>query len=187
MIFTYEKPNSEIPDYTIVKKINSYLVEGDEVFLKNSRNPICDVPKMVFGSMPNDGGNLLLDKKQKDELLIVEPDAEKFIKNLISAREYLNNGERYCLWLEDITPSELNNLPVVKHKVQKVREYRLESKRDVTRKLADFSTQFGENRQPKTDYILIPLTTSENREYIPLGFINKDNIVNNTVSIIESR
>lgn len=186
IIFTYDKPNSLIPTSSNVENINSYLVEGEEIFLKNSRNSICDVPKMVFGSMPNDGGNLLLSEKEKNELLNEEPNSKKFIKNLISAKEYLNNGQRYCLWLEGITPSELNNLPKIKNRVQKVRNHRLESKREDTRKLADFPTQFGENRQPKTDYILIPLHSSENREYIPLGFINKDNIANNSVSIIES-
>lgn len=186
VIFTYDKPNSNNPEFSKVEKINSYLVEGDDIFFKNSRNPLCNVPKMVFGSMPNDGGNLLLNEKEKEELLIAEPEAKKFVKNLISAREYLNNGKRYCLWLEDITPSELNNLPIVKQRVQKVREHRLESKREDTQKLADFPTQFGENRQPKKDYILIPLTTSENRDYVPIGFITRENIVNNTVSIIES-
>ena len=141
---------------------------------------------MVFGSMPNDGGNLLLNEKEKNELLIAEPNSKKFIRNLIGAREYLNNGKRYCLWLEGITPSELNNLPIIKDRVQKVREHRLASKRKETIKLAEFPTQFGENRQPKTDYIIIPLHSSENREYIPLGFINKENIVTNSVSIIES-
>ena len=186
LIFTYDKPNSKNPEFSKVKKINSYLVEGEDIFFKNSRTPICNVPNMVFGSMPNDGGNLLLNEKEKDELLINEPGAEKFVKNLISAREYLNNGKRYCLWLENITPSELNKLSAVKDRVQKVREYRLESTREATRGLADFPTQFGENRQPKEDYILVPLTTSQNREYVPIGFIDKENIVNNTVSIIES-
>ena len=186
VIFTYEKPNSEIPDFTIVKNINSYLVEGEEVFLKNSRNPICDVPKMVFGSMPNDGGNLLLSEEEKDNLICNEPGAEKFIKKLISAREYLNNSNRYCLWLIDILPSELDKLSAVRQRVENVCQYRLSSNREATRKLADYPMEFGENRQPKTDYILIPLTTSENREYIPLGIIDKENISNNTVSVIES-
>ena len=186
VIFTYDKPNSPKPKHFNVEKINSYLVEGKDVFFKNSRNPICNVPKMVFGSMPNDGGNLLLTEDEKNELLIQEPNSKKFIRTLISSREYLNNGKRYCLWLEDITPSELNNLPIIKNKVQKVKEHRLSSKREDTRKLAEFPTQFGENRQPKNDYILVPLTTSENREYIPIGFMDEENIVNNTVSIIES-
>lgn len=186
IIFTYDKPNSQIPSSSKAKNINCYLVDGKDVFIKNRRNPICDVPKMAFGSMPNDGGNLLLNENEKNQLLVEEPNSEKFIKNLISAREYLNNGKRYCLWLEDISPSELNSLPKLKQRVQKVKEYRTVSKRESTRKLADFPTQFGENRQPKNDYIIIPLTTSENRDYIPISIISKENIVNNTVSIIES-
>ena len=141
---------------------------------------------MTFGSMPNDGGNLLLNENEKNQLLFEEPNSEKFIKNLISAREYLNNGKRYCIWLEDISPSELNGLPKIKERVQKVKEYRTASKREATRKLADFPTQFGENRQPKNDYILIPRHSSENRDYVPFGFFNPNYIVSDSCLCISN-
>ena len=117
---------------------------------------------------------------EKEQLLINEPEAEKFIKKLISAKEYLNNGNRYCLWLVDITPSELNNLPITKQRVEKVRQHRLESIREATRILAEYPTLFGENRQPKNDYILVPRHSSENREYVPFGFFNSDYIVSDS-------
>ncbi|MBU0561595.1 MAG: class I SAM-dependent DNA methyltransferase [Bacteroidetes bacterium] len=182
-IFDYEHPNSEAHEL-IVKNINPYLVNGPDVVILKRKKTICKVNEIVFGNMPNDGGNLLLTDDEKEELLGKEPEAAKFIRRLISAKEYLNNVKRWCLWLVDIKPEELRNLPEIKLRVAKVKEHRLSSSRAATRKLADFPTLFGELRQPDNDYIFIPLTTSENRNYIPMSFFSKNEIVNNTCSII---
>ena len=186
IIFTYGKPNSEIPNYSIAEKINSYLVEGEEVFVKSMRKPLCDVDKMFLGSIPRDGGNLILSPDEKEKLIKNESLSEKYIRPLIGARQYLNNEKRYCLWLEDVLPSELQKMPLVLNRVNDVKAFRLESPREQTRNLAKYPTLFAEIRQPKTDYILVPLTTSENRDYVPIGFMDKDIIVNNSVSVIES-
>ena len=185
-IFNYKKPNSTIPDEKIVKQINSYLVESDEIYIKSLRKPLSNVPEMTFGSMPNDGGNLLLTEEEKNNLILNEPESQLFIKKLISAKEYLNNENRFCLWLKDITPSQLSNCPIVKEKIQKVKEHRLNSSREATKKLARYPQIFGEDRQPNNDYILIPLTTSENREYIPISIMNKNIISNNTNGIVNT-
>ena len=186
IIFTYDKPNSPIPNNSTVEKINSYLVEGEDIFFKNSRNPICNVPINVLGSIPRDGGNLLLSEKEKNELIHLEPISEKYIRPMIGAREYLNNTHRYCLWLTDVIPSDLKQMPRVVDRIQRVKQFRLDSTRKQTRLLADYPMKFAEIRQPKTDYILIPLHSSENREYVPMGFISKDVISLNSVSFIES-
>lgn len=182
-IFEYESPTSD-PHELKVKNINPYLVEGDDLTVSSRRTSICDVPEIKFGSMPNDGGNLLLSPLQKIELLKEEPNAAKYVKPLISAKQYLNGDERWCLWLKDSNPSELRKLPKIMERVQKVREHRLDSKRKSTRQLAEYPTLFGEDRQPNSDYVLIPLTSSENRKYIPISFFNKDFIVNNTCAVI---
>lgn len=182
-IYEYENIKGE-PHERKVKNINPYLVEAGDLVILKRRKPICNVPEISFGSMPNDGGHLLLTDEEKKEFLKKEPDAKKFIKPLISAKEYLNGENRWCLWLTDIQPSELKQLPEVSKRVQLVKEIRNNSNREATKKLAAFPALFGENRQPNTDFIFIPLTTSENRIYIPLDFFNKSNIVNNTASII---
>lgn len=168
----------------IVKSINPYLVEGMNIFLESPRKPLCQVPEMVFGSMPNDGGHLLLNKEEKEDLLKREPSSKKFIKRLYGAVEFINNKSRYCLWLINASPSDLRNMPSVMARISKVKEKRLASKRKATRKLADYPHLFGEIRQPKTDYLLVPAVSSENRKYIPIGFMSKDDIATNRVYVI---
>lgn len=178
-IFEYASPTSD-PHEIKVKNINPYLVEGDDLTVTSRRKAISDIPPITFGSMPNDGGNLLLTTLEKNELLTEEPDAVKYVKPLLSAKQYLNGEERWCLWLKDSNPSELKKLPKVMERVQKVREHRIKSKRKATLELADFPTLFGEDRQPDSDYILIPRHSSENRKYIPIGFFSKEHIVSDS-------
>jgi len=130
--------------------------------------------------MPNDGGNLLLNEDEKNSLINDESGSVGYIKPFISAKEYLNGINRYCLWLSDITPSILNCLPKVLERVTAVKEKRLESTINATKELANTPYLFGEIRQPDSDYIVIPAITSENRDYIPLSFFNKDYIVGNS-------
>jgi hypothetical protein len=132
---------------------------------------------MNFGNMPNDGGFLLLTDEGKNDLLKGEPKAAKFIFPFYSAKEFINNEKRWCLWLVGITPLELNALPEIARRVANVKKIRESSTRKTTKELAAFPTLFGEIRQPKTSYILIPRHSSENRSYIPLGFLTKEDIV----------
>jgi len=178
-IYEYENHTSEA--YSVkVKNVNPYLAEGDDLTIPSRRKPICNVIPISFGSMPNDGGNLLLSNDDRDSLLKEEPDAEEYIKPLISAKEFINNKNRWCIWLKDADPSKLKKLPKIREKVKKVSEHRLKSSRKATRDLAEYPTIFGEDRQPSTDYILIPCHSSENRDYIPFGLLSSDNIVNNS-------
>ncbi|MFA5011256.1 MAG: DNA methyltransferase [Ignavibacteria bacterium] len=189
----YDTKNKRLFDYEDIKadpveiktnRINPYLVDSDNLLFLSRNNSLCDVPDITFGSMPNDDGNFLFTDEEKNQFLKDEPNAIKFIKPLISGREFLHNEKRWCLWLEDIKPSEIKELPEVEKRIQKVKTYRLKSNREATRKLSSYPYLFGEIRQPKSDFILIPLTSSENRKFIPIAFLSKDNIVNNTCSVI---
>ena len=182
-IFDYETPQAE-PHEVKAKNINPYLVDASDIVLPNRRIPICLVSEMVYGSKPADGGFLILSDDERNELLYKEPDAISFINPFISAKEFLNNEKRWCLWLVDIEPKLLGNLPLVLQRVQHTRSFRRCSKKSATVKLADFPTLFAEIRQPKSDYLLIPCHSSENRKYIPMGFLNKDFIVANSCSCI---
>ena len=182
-IFEYEDIKS-VPHEKIVKNITPYLVEGDDIVIEKRRKPICDVPNISFGSMPNDGGNFLLTDEEKEELIKQEPLSEKYIKPLLSASEFLNGKNRWCLWLEDLNPNDLKSMSLVKQRVENVKKLREESSREATKKLAEYPTLFGEIRQPKTEYIGIPLNTSGNRIYIPFGYFPKDFISNNTMSVV---
>ena len=186
-LFTYENPNSSSEQLT-VENINSYLVDYEDLIIdKRHRKPISDVPPIRSGSKPIDDGNLILSEIEKRRLCHEEPISEKFIKRLISAKEYINGENmRWCLWLVNVSPSELKAMPSVVKRIEKVREFRLASERDNTIRAADTPSLFAEIRQPTTDYIIIPSHSSENREYIPMGFVEKDNIANNSTSFVES-
>jgi len=134
--------------------------------------------------MPNDGGYLLLTDEEKNELVMNEPKSELWIRPLISALEYLNGKTRRCLWLTNINPSELKAMPLVYKRVQEVKKHREDSNRDATKKLASVPFLFGEIRQPDSNYIFVPLTSSENRNYIPFDFIKAEYIANNSCSLI---
>jgi hypothetical protein len=183
VLFEYENIKGE-PQAIQVKNINPYLVDAKDIFIEKRRKPICNVPEIAFGSMPNDGGNFLFTDEEKIEFLSIEPRAEHFFKPLISAHEYLNGHLRWCLWLKDANPSNIKELKEVSKRIEKVKKIREDSTRLATQKLALYPTLFGEDRHPANDYILIPLHSSENRKYIPMGYFDNENISNNSCSTI---
>ncbi len=158
----------------IVRNINPFLVEAPDVFVENRNKPICNVPEMLKGSSPVDGGNLLLSDDEYIELMRNEPDAKKYLKRFLGAREFLHDISRWCLWFDDMSPKEINRLPNIKKRIEAVRQFRLSSSKSATQKFANYPTRFMELRQPKSNYILIPRHTSENRRYIPFGFMTPD-------------
>lgn len=189
----YDTPNKSIFEYEDIKgeahelkarNINPYLVDAKDIFIGKRRKPICNVPEISFGSMPNDGGNFLFTDEEKNEFIAKEPKSDKFFKQLISAHEFLNDHKRWCLWLKSANPTELKEAKLVTERVENVRKLRAESTRQATQKLAAFPTLFGEDRQPESDYVLIPLHSSENRKFIPIGFFDKNSIANNSCSFI---
>lgn len=166
------------------KNINSYLVDAPDLLINSRTKPICQIPEMIWGSKPVDDGNFLFTYEEYKEFLEKEPKSKKWFKELISAQEYLNGIKRYCLWLEGINPNEIQEMPLVKERIEKVRKFRKASKKIPTQKAADYPSLFAEIRQPSSRFIFFPLTTSENREYIPLSYFDENKIVNNSSSII---
>lgn len=183
-IFEYEDIKGEAHEIK-VKNINPYLVDAKDILISKRRTPICNVPEISFGSMPNDGGHLILSEKEKNEFIIKEPDAAVYIKQLLSAKEFLNRENRWCLWLKDISPSELRKLPEINNRIHLVERHRSSSNREATKKLASFPTLFGEIRQPTSDYILIPRVSSENRKIIPMGIFTPNDIISDTCLSIQ--
>ena len=155
--------------------INPYLIDAPNVFVEGSRNPICNVSKMDFGSMPNDNGILSDCSREYRDLIVSKyPSAKTMFRRFIGATEFLNNKERWCIWLKGIEPSEIKKVTPIYQKVQEVREIRLSSSRMATQKLANIPTLFAEIRQPDDDYLVVPRHSSENRRYIPIGYMTKD-------------
>jgi hypothetical protein len=189
----FDRPRKTIYEYSDLRgqphavptaNINPYLVNAPDIVLESRRTPICQVPEIIFGSMPNDGGHLLLSQEEHDALIAIEPAAKKWIRPFTGADEFINRVPRWCLWLVGIAPQELRALPEVSKRVAAVKKHRLESKRETTGELAATPTLFGEIRQPQRAYLLIPSVSSERRAYVPVGFMRPDTIASNLVLIV---
>jgi hypothetical protein len=182
-VFEYDDIKGE-PHELKAKNINPYLVKGNDSFLVSRRKPICKAPETLYGSKPVDNGNFFFNNEEKENFIKQYPDAIKFIKPFLSAKEFLNNEKRWCLWLKDADPSEIKNIKGIVERIEKVKMFRTSSSKEATRKLAAYATLFAEIRQPVTKYIIIPLHTSENRDYIPFGLYGPNFIVGNSCSAI---
>ncbi|MBE7024413.1 MAG: class I SAM-dependent DNA methyltransferase [Ruminococcaceae bacterium] len=170
--------------FQIVSTINFYLIEAPIVFLDSRSKPICDVPAMTTGNRPADGGHLILESDEIESFLSKEPSAKKYIKILVGAEEYINNKKRYCLWLVGANPVELMKMPEIMKRVELCRQDRLSGAPD-RQKLADTPTLFREQINPDT-YVIVPRVSSENRKYIPIGFLGKDVVPTDSATIIQN-
>lgn len=166
------------------ENINAYLIDAPTVFIESRNTPLCEVPQMVYGNKPTDGGFLFLSPKEYQGVISAEPAIGKYIKRIYGATEYINNKVRYCLWLVGASPAEIRNSRFIMERVEAVRNFRLNSTKEATRKTAETPTLFQEIRQPNSEYIIIPRHSSETRRYIPFGFVSPDIIVNDAVQII---
>ena len=147
---------------------------------------MCFVGEMVFGSMPNDGGYLSdYSDEQKNEIIKKYSQTEKMFRPILGATEFINNKTRWCLWLKGLSPKEIQGVPPVLEAIKNVATLRKESNRESTRRLADVPMLFGEIRQPENgNYLLIPSTSSENRRYVPIGFLPHTIIASNANLLI---
>jgi hypothetical protein len=184
-LFEYEDIKGEAHELK-VKNINPYLVDAKDAFIEKRRTPICNVPEISFGSMPNDGGNFFINEIEIKEIEIKEPKAIEFIKPFIGAQDFLNGQKKYCYWFKNVNPKDWIFMPIALNRVKEIEKLRKKSIREATKKLALFPSLFGEIRQPKSNYILIPRVSSENRKIIPMGFFDKDSIVGDTCLSIEN-
>lgn len=181
-IFAYDTPIAESHSIQ-AKNINPYLINMPSIYVSSRSNPFKLIPKMKLGNMPKDGGNFLFTDKEKIVFLEKEPKAKKFIKPFINAKEYLYGQKKWVLWLKDIDPTEYSKLPLVMERIQKVKEFRAKSVAASTRSY-HYHHLFKQIMQPSSNYLLIPRTTSENREYIPIGFFTKNDIVSDSCHAI---
>ncbi|WP_350644653.1 DNA methyltransferase [Pseudoalteromonas sp. G24-MNA-CIBAN-0072] len=153
-------------------KISPYLRSGSEAIVSSRTTPLGNVNKMVFGNKAVDFGNLILSVEEKKQLLEASPKSEKWIKRLLGADEFINSKERYCLWLVNVSTEEIETVKEVSSRVEKVRNFRLNSKKKATQRKAVNAHLFDENRQPtEGNYLLVPRVSSERRKYVPIGFL----------------
>ncbi|WP_310991099.1 DNA methyltransferase [Staphylococcus epidermidis] len=169
-----------------VKQINPYLIPAENVLIGKSRSPISsDAPLMLRGSQPTDNGNLILTTKEKNELIKEEPKVEQWIRPFSMGGDFIEGKEKYCLWMPNINPKTLLNLPVTLKRVEKVREFRQKSRKKATQKKAETPYRFDEVKVPNSDeYIAVPIVSSGNRKYVPIGFVKNGMIPGNKLFYI---
>ncbi len=185
-IFEYEDIKSE-PHEIKAKNINGYLVDAKDIFIERRSNPIQSfAPNMNYGSEPREGGFLLLSESEKEDIISKEPQIEKFIKRFVSSNDFINNNYRYCLWLVDADPSEIKNSTFIKERLENVRIFRSQSLQKSANASQYTPALFTSIRQPKSNYLLIPIVSSENRKYIPIGYLDPNNIASNASFTLEN-
>ena len=189
-LFSYPDINGE-PEETLHAILSPYLFGADgladpHLTVREESRPINGMAPLRYGSQPIDGGHIIFGAEERDALLAVEPDAAPFLHPYVGAREYLQGGGRWILALGEASPDALARLPRVRERIAAVREYRLTSKRAVTRELASFPTEFAFTTIPDTTFLVIPEVSSERREYVPIGWLEPPVIPSNLVRVLEN-
>lgn len=167
-----------------VEFINGYLLGAKSVFIESRATPIEDVFEMGIGNKPIDGGNYLFNEEEMHSFIEIEPSSRKYFKKWFGAQEFINRKNRFCLWLGEATPSELRSMPNVLKRIEAVRNYRLSSPSEGTRKIAEKPTRFHVENMPRGNYLLVPRVSSENRRYIPMGFMTPNDLASDAVQIV---
>jgi hypothetical protein len=186
LIWDYSGESGE-PTCEEVPNISPYLTPGSDTVVFPSAQPLQSfVPEVVLGNQPTDGGHFILSPAERHALLATEPGAARFIRPCFGAEEFLNGSERYCLWLHDAEPEELRGMPEVMRRIEAVRQFRLASKKEATRRAASTPAWWQDVRYNRKPFILIPQVSSETRRFLPVGFLPKEVIPTNLVYIIPS-
>lgn len=167
------------------QNINAYLIDDNNIYVNpEKRKAISGFPQISFGSMPNDGGNLILSSEEYEELLSNHANSRKFIKRFIGADDYINSISRFCLWIDPKDINEADKIRFIADRINKVKIYREQSTRGATRKLSNIPYRFGEVRYKPTNAIIVPRVSSERRKYIPMGFLGKDSVISDSAHVI---
>ena len=170
--------------YINVSNINSYLIDSPNIFIEKRSKPICDVPKMSFGNMPVDDGNFIFSIEEYNDFISKYPDTKKLFKKYIGAVEFLNRTNRYCLWLDNVEPTEFRKNKEIMQRIENVKKFRLSSSTKPTRDKAETPTKFFFVSHPNKKYIVVPKTSSGKRKYIPIGFEDENTIASDLVNIV---
>ncbi|MCL2044761.1 MAG: methylase [Oscillospiraceae bacterium] len=168
----------------VVQRINPYLFEAPDVFVESRRTPISDVPMMITGNRPADGGHLIIEDADLADFIKADPKSEKYIRRFMGSAEFINNRLRWCLWLVDVPASELRQMPEVMKRIAACKQDRENAPDAGRRKLADSPALFREQHSSVVDYIVVPKVSSENRRYVPIGYVPADTIASDLLFLV---
>jgi len=182
-LFDYDSVDGHVT-VTVLSSISPYLIDGNWTTVTSRTKPICAVPEMIYGSKPTDGGHLIVEAVDRAKLLSENPLLKKYLRPYCGAEEYINCLPRWCLWLKDASPGDIRSSPVLLDRIEKVRAFRIKSKKEPTRRSAATPAIFAEIRQPNSNYLLVPSVSSERRKYIPIGYMPSNCIASNLVFVV---
>lgn len=165
-----------------VKNINPYLVPSEtNVILTKRSKPLSKLPEMIYGNKPTDGGHLLLTQSEKEAM---PQNSHPFIRRITGAKEFMDNVDRWCLWIEDDKVQDALSIPEISRRIELVREMRSNSPKTATQKLANHAHRFGEIRHRNNDAIIVPRHGSDKRDYLPFGYVSSDTIISDAAQAI---
>lgn len=168
----------------LCENINSYLLAAPQIFIERRKNPLSDLPKMVFGNKPTDGGFLILTPEERDKILNESPEADKFIRFYQGSDSFINGETRYCIWIGEDERKEAERIPAIKHRIEAVADFRSKSVAASTVDAAEYPHLFRQRAHQDGIALLVPSTSSERRNYIPIGFVNGDTIASNSTQVV---
>lgn len=166
--------------------INAYLMDAPNVFIESRNTPLNGVLSMSSGGKPVEGGYYIFTDDEKNAFLKKEPSAQTYFRKFVGSDDFINGYTRWCLWLHDVSPSDIRKLPECMKRVNSVHDYRLESKKAATRAAAATPMSFMEIKRPVGKFLIVPEVSSQRRKYVPLGFSDKEMICSNKVRFVSN-
>lgn len=166
--------------------INAYLMDAPNVFIESRNTPLNGVLSMSSGGKPVEGGYYIFTDDEKNAFLKKEPSAQTYFRQFVGSDDFINGYTRWCLWLHDVSPSDIRKLPECMKRVNSVHDYRLESKKAATRAAAAAPMSFMEIKRPVGKFLIVPEVSSQRRKYVPLGFSDKEMICSNKVRFVSN-
>lgn len=197
---THEKPQKRLFSYDDIRgdpvesqhtALSPYLIDAAalanrHLVIPERSRPLCSVSKMITGTQPIDDGNLIFDTDERAAFLAVQPQAAPFLRPFLGTEEYVNGIDRWILAVQTATPAQLRSMPHVVERLRAVRAFRAKSKRASTKKIADYPARFNVETIPAGPFLAVPEVSSENREYIPIGWLEPPVIPSNKLRLIEN-
>ena len=176
-------PEENAPGKTAMREvsnINAYLIAEENIIIEKCNSSISQLPEMLLGNTPRDGGHLLLKASEIDTLDLTPQQRQRFIRKILGSAEMIRGIERYCIWITDADAQQAEKIPAIARRLQAVREMRKASPRASTAELAELPYRFSEVRQTGNEtLIVVPSVSSESRDYLPVGYEPAGSIVSN--------
>jgi hypothetical protein len=187
-LFSYDDLHGD-PTESRHTGLTAYLFDASNLsnqhlVVQERGQPLCDVPQLIIGSKPIDGGHYIFDAEAKDTFLRREPDAQRFLQPFIGSEEFINGGERWILNLHSAAPEHLRSMPAVMERIAAVRAMRLASRSRPTQLLGETPTRFHVTVIPKENFLVIPKVSSERRQYVPIGWLEPPTIPSDLVFVL---